>query len=262
MKWNLSIPAAVVLAAALVVGTPLGPASAAPSESLTVEPGFTCVYPEYSGPCVTEFTTKAWASEDGLLDARFKVTNLDTGATQWLAAYVTIGETSGETSRAELAAGRYQVDLTFETLGHWSCSQYNPDGCSWIEGGTERHRWAFVYAPGKTVKVRELVPASTKATKVRFKSAGKGKARLTGVIVGRALRADFSLAPQKRLSGRVVRYEEKRRGKWRLITKARTKANGSFATRPVSTDTGAIKGRIVVLAKGKYPGATSVFYLY
>lgn len=37
-----------------------------------------------------------------------------------------------------LKHGTYRVSVKYESLGRWSCSKYDRDGCSWIDGETVR----------------------------------------------------------------------------------------------------------------------------
>lgn len=40
---------------------------------------------------------------------------------------------------------QYQYRLTIKTVAHWSCSVYNPSGCTWIKADTFVNQWRFTW---------------------------------------------------------------------------------------------------------------------
>lgn len=49
--------------------------------------------------------------------------------------------------------GRYTYNVTVDVRGQWSCSKYNRDVCSWLEGDKVRYEWVFDWDGQTTVTV-------------------------------------------------------------------------------------------------------------
>lgn len=52
-----------------------------------------------------------------------------------------------------LPAGDYTYKLTIDISGQWTCSAYNPKGCSWLHGDKLRYEWHFTWDGTSTITV-------------------------------------------------------------------------------------------------------------
>lgn len=136
-----------------------------------------------------------------------------------------------ETASGTLASGAYRLRVWVTTQGHWWCSQYNPEGCSWIDGGSASWEWRFRYTAGRRLVVPRQYAPPTSEVGVNRKKLGPKRIKLRGRAVGQVLRSDYSLGPRVGLGGRSVLVREKWSGKWRNAARTRTRANGTFEVR-------------------------------
>lgn len=255
MKRTLAAVAALPLLA-LAQATPV---DAAGQVSLNVGPGYWCDDAEYSSLCATDLVTDMWNVEHGNSHATLR--NLGTGraipvTTTWEGQLV-----ASTIDGSLLPGGTYSLVVTVEQWGHWSCSQYNPSGCSWIDAWTERGEWRFKYVAGSRLAVaRRYVAPSTSVT-AKWKRAGNERIRLVGAVKGRVERSDFTLTPRGGLAGRMVRFQELKKGTWRTRVKMRTRSNGTYLSRPIRNITTARWGRITVSASKGSPSVTLKFRL-
>lgn len=129
-----------------------------------------------------------------------------------------------------LAAGNYTLTLTDTTLGHWSCSVYNPDGCSWVDEWSTTYVWKFHWPGGGTITVPRTTPLPEVKGRARFQRLNQTTCRVKGYVASRIENADFSMGPWTRHK-RTVKVQYKHAGFWYTEAKGKSKANGKFDLR-------------------------------
>lgn len=128
-----------------------------------------------------------------------------------------------------LPAGNYEVTAVVKTLGHWWCSAYNKDGCTWIESGTSTTVWRFFYPGSGTITVARYVPvATTDIAQARIKSK-RGVWIVTGILTA-TIGSEYALEELNAAAGRQVQIQRKS-GRWKTVATGTTNSIGRFTIR-------------------------------
>lgn len=130
-----------------------------------------------------------------------------------------------------LPAGRYEFAATVSTPGEWSCSRYNPDGCSWLSGGTKKYDWRFAYDGHSMSTFNEYVAPSTGFKRIPGTPLAKktrGEFIVRGRVVATAETASFGLTNAS-AHRRVSLYRRALHGgRWVRVDRTHAHKNGKF----------------------------------
>lgn len=257
--------AAAIAAIAIPLLTPMTASAAKDlkpaSGQVLIEPSYWCANPHATDPeffnCTTTFEMAVGhGGEESRPEAVITLDRVGGGRVFTDPYGYFNWNLESEVPTGELSAGAYILRARVSWSGYWWCSQYNPNGCTWFEGGKQNHEWRFTYAPGQTKIVSPYQGPTTQTRDVKWKKASAKKVRLTGVVVGRNLRPDYTLTGSMAQPGRKVQYQEKVSGQWKTIVATTTNRAGKFTTRAISKKAKGRAARIVVEAKGGSPGVT------
>lgn len=273
MKTSLLRAALAVLAIALLGLVTVPSASAKPSAPppydlyenprdypLTIKPGYGCADPADDLPCTTELTaTLRVGFPDAMSFASARLVNLTSGNR------VALPEVYGNESTTEdvsistataLPSGRYELVVTHEAEGVWSCSIHNPDGCTWIEPDAATIRYRFVYAAGTTKTVLPYFAPETWLTRGQFWRKNKRTLVVTGRAVYANVRSDYTPTPTKAAAHRKVTLQYKTPRGWRNLKRIRTRADGTFRLVARTPSAKRYRWQIVVAGGNGVPGGT------
>lgn len=255
---------AALLALVALAAAPGAPASAKMlSTALKVAPNYWCANPMDGETCATEFTANLggmWVNEATTGTAH--VHSLSTGETVVLEfgsdVYVDrYGDPTTFDATAELASGRYEVTLVVDTPGEWSCSQYNPDGCTWLSGDHQRFDWRFVYSADATASYQQYAPPLTRVHDGSIKAPTKSKRVLRGLVASRLQKPDYTLTDWMPQANRAVRVQMKGASGWVTKATVRTGSGGRFAAIVRVARGSQHYWRVVIRRAGRSPGFTA-----
>ena len=238
-------------AGAIALGS--APATAATYGDMTLTPNSGCPG-EY---CMITFDTPVYYSEHGSIDG--SLVNADTGVaeTGLSMPYQTGAQV---TLLHALPAGRYILTIHQSIRGHWSCSIYNPDACSWRDPLDQTLIWKFVYSGTGTLTVPRWSQAAADGVWVKGKLSWKGSNfRVKGRVLARAEQADFTMGPWRGGGKRTVLIQVRRNGPWKTIHKGKAKASGKFNLRFKFKDKRVQRWQIVVPAENGMPAGSKRF---
>lgn len=250
----------VVIPAFLASG---GAATAkAVSTRLAVAPNIWCANPMSGETCATEFTANIGDMyvNDGT-GGTARVTSLSSGAVVPLefgsSLYVDpSGDPPTFDTSAPLPSGRYEATVVIDTPGKWECSEYDPNGCTWMSGDHRRFDWRFIYSAGATAAYPQYHPPVT-ATPGQVSAPRPTRRLLKGLVESRILQSDYTLTPWQPQSHRAVTVQMKARGRWVTKAKLRTAADGHFRVSVRVARGSRHYWRVIVYRSGKSPGHTS-----
>jgi hypothetical protein len=160
-----------------------------------------------------------------------------------------------------LPAGRYVLTIHQNIRGHWSCSIYDPNACSWRDPLDQTKVWKFVYSGSGTLTVPPWDQAASASAWVKGKLGWSNyvNIHIKGEVLIRRERSDFSLGPWEGSAGRTVLVQVRRYGPWKTIHKGTSKASGKFNLRFKFKDKRVQRWRIVVPAENGMPPGSKRF---
>lgn len=206
------------------------------------------------GYAYTEFTSTAmYVGEHSIMSG--SLVNAATGAS--VAGFYPPRKGGGSATRVQGAvpAGPYTLTLTDTVLGHWSCSIYNEDGCSWIDEWSTTYVWKFHWAGSGTITVPRWDPQPTVKGRARMWRIDRTTCRVKGRVISRTENADFTMGPWT-AHKRTVKVQSKS-GFWYTKAKVKSKPNGKFDLRFRCGQPQ--RWRVLIPEERGLPGATVTF---
>lgn len=119
--------------------------------------------------------------------------------TYWGPSFETRTPTGG------LAPGTYGATLSVDVSGRWSCSIYNRDGCSWLEGQRLVIPWVFEWNGQDTIS--QAIPTIQAAEGAKF-----GNSLISVDAIVAPLRAGIPITLQKKTGGKWKTVKTKKSG--------------------------------------------------
>jgi hypothetical protein len=135
-----------------------------------------------------------------------------------------------QTKHGTLLGGQYELHVPAHSPGRWECSEYDPDGCSWITAETVDRAWRFKYMADTTSHVAVYKAPWTRLAHgtIHRLHGHAGQARLVdGEVVGTVEKSDYTLSTKHGLPGRKVTLYAKT-GKWIVVGHAKAGKGGKL----------------------------------
>lgn len=214
------------------------------------------VNPDAADTIILGLNTPSYYNDEDARDGLYvKVTGPVRFSTDWLSDWSSI-----DTGRSSIPRGVYTVTATYEEGGHWHCSQYNPNGCTWYP--TERNVAKFKFRwDGSRVTVKPYRAAKTKlASKVGKKNKKTGRFVVKGRVTAQKRSASTfqpygSLRRTKGVPIRIQMFDWDRYA-WRTKKTVRTRADGTFSVKVTGSKKRPKSWRVYVVSSFEHASAT------